>query len=531
VEPSVYRKKWLALKNGRCSAEALSQLARQVALSFIDRYYQDGVYRGEYIELLCEMATSFPDAELGSRASSALFEIIVEELCDDYEEMPVETYSRVMSEVISHCRRVPQGAALDRRLSDFGISTFNDLCSRANLVHSRTYAYDAGKPPKKIILLSRVTIGADVAILGVMIQRFIKIFPDAEIVVVGDAKLEGIFGGNPRLQIRWLSYARCGGLFERFSSWHAALDILEREMPPEAEQSVLLIDPDSRISQLGVLPFTHGDNYLFFNSRTCDSSSKNLCMAELANRWMDDVFGMGGFCYPMIWTPSAIRRRARRVTDALRAAGCRRVIAVNFGVGTNPRKRLTDDFESRLLREILKAPRTVVLLDRGFGREELSRTAALLSSVRDTGLAASNVCFKDSQYPRISHGVIGVECAIGEVAALIAECDEFIGYDSACQHIAAAARVPTLTIFAGSNNMNFIRRWSACGDTRCRIVHVNTLADPGHIDTDAVMLRIMEERAAEAPARAKRKQRILGIKGAERAGEQAERAVDGHLAQ
>jgi hypothetical protein len=79
--------------------------------------------------------------------------------------------------------------------------------------------------------------------------------------------------------------------------------------------------------------------------------------------------------------------------------------------------------------------------------------------------------------------------------------------------------------------MNFIRRWSACGDTRCRIVHVNTLADPGHIDTDAVMLRIMEERAAEAPARAKRKQRILGIKGAERAGEQAERAVDGHLAQ
>jgi ADP-heptose:LPS heptosyltransferase len=233
----------------------------------------------------------------------------------------------------------------------------------------------------------------------------------------------------------------------------------------------------------------------------------------------------------MIWTPSAIRRRARRITDSLRAAGCRRVIAVNFGVGTNPRKRLTDDFESRLLREILEAPRTVVLLDRGFGREELSRTAALLSSLRDTGLTASNACFKDSQCPRIAHGIVGVECAIGEVAALIAECDEFIGYDSACQHIAAAARVPTLTIFAGSNNMNFIRRWSACGDTRCRIVHVNTLADPGHIDTDAVMLRIMEERAVEAPARAKRKRRILGIKGAERAGEQAERAVDGHLAQ
>jgi ADP-heptose:LPS heptosyltransferase len=519
------------LTNGCCSAEALSQLARQVALSFIDRYYQNGLYRGEYIELLCEMATSSSDAELGGRASSALFEIIVEELCDDYEEMPVETYSRVMSEVISYCRKVPEGAALDRRLTGFGISTFDDLCNRANLVHSRKYVYDAGKPPTKIILLSRVTIGADVAILSVMIQRFVKIFPDAEIVVIGDAKLEGILAGNPRIRIRRLSYARRGGLFERFSSWHAALDILESEMPPEAEQSVLLIDPDSRISQLGVLPFTHGDNYLFFNSRRCDSSSKNLCMAELANLWMNDVFGTGGFCHPMIWTPSALRRRARGITDSLRTAGCRRVIAVNLGVGTNPRKRLSDDFEAELLREILKAPRTVVLLDRGFGGEELSRTAALLSSVRDRGLPASNACFKDSKDPRVSHGIIGVECAIGEVAALIAECDEFIGYDSACQHIAAAARIPTLAIFAGSNNMNFIRRWSACGDTRCRIVHVNTLADPGHIDTGAVMLRIMEERAAEAPVTMKRRHRILEIKGAEDAGEQAERAVDGYVGQ
>jgi ADP-heptose:LPS heptosyltransferase len=527
MEPSAYRAKWRALKSSSTSPDELSQIARQVAHAFIDRYYQNGLYGAEYVELLCEMATSFPDPDLNNRASSALFGVIVEELCDDYEEMPVEIYSRVMSQVISYCRELPEGALLDKRLTDFGVTTYDRLFHRASLVHSRRYVYDAGKPPTKVILLSRVTIGADVAILSVMIQRLMKIFPKTEIVVIGDAKLEGIFGGHPGVRICRLGYARSGGLFERFSSWHAALDILEQEMPAEAERDALLIDPDSRVSQLGVLPFTHGDNYLFFNSRRSDTSSGNLCMAELANRWMTDVFGTSGFCYPAIWPLVPARLRARAIAGALRAAGCRRVVAVNFGVGTNPRKRLSDDFEAKLLAAILESPGTVVLLDRGFGTEELSRTAALLETVRKQGLRASSMSFQDSTLPQLSHGVVGMDCAIGEVAALIAESDQFIGYDSACQHVAAAAKVPTLTIFAGSNNMHFVRRWSACGDTQCAIVHVNTLTDPAHVDTEAVLQRITEERAATAPTVVKQPTRIVEIKARNRADKRPQKTPQG----
>ena len=531
MEPSVYREKWLALRRGSPSPDELSQLSRQVAHSFIGRYYQSGFYGAEYIDLLCEMATSFPDAELNNRAAAALFGIIVEQLCDDYEEMPVETYSQVMSQTISYCRTLAGGASLDERLTDFGISGFDELCRRANLVHGRKYAYDAGRSPAKVILLSRVTIGADVAILSVMIQRLMRLFPEAEIVVIGDAKLEGIFGGHPGIRICRLGYARSGGLFERFSSWHAAMDILAREMPPESERDVLLIDPDSRISQLGVLPFTHSDNYLFFNSRRCDATSTDLCMAELANRWMNKVFGTSGFCYPTIWPPAPVRLRARAVTDALRAAGCRRVVAVNFGVGTNPRKRLSADFEETLLGAVLKSPGTVVLLDRGFGAEEQSRTAAQIDAVRDRGLHALSTGFWDAELPRISHGIVGMDCAIGEVAALISRCDEFIGYDSACQHIAAASRTPTLTIFAGSNNMHFIRRWSACGDTQCKIVHVNTLTDPAHVDTGAVVESIMEDRKAAARVAVKRTHRILETKAPARDRARAPRTTDGPVGQ
>ena len=94
----------------------------------------------------------------------------------------------------------------------------------------------------------------------------------------------------------------------------------------------------------------------------------------------------------------------------------------------------------------------------------------------------------------ISNGVIGMQTRIGEIAAIISKCDEYIGYDSACQHIAAALEIPCLTIFAGSNNMRFIRRWSAFSPNSCQIVHVDTLTNPAAIDVEDIITRIMNQR-------------------------------------
>jgi len=494
MDPAIYRKKWLRLRESRVDAEELHQLARQIAFSFIDKRFQNGMYIGEYIDLLCEMATFHSAGELSSIASGALFEIIVEKLCDDFEDLPIEIYSRVMCQVISHCRTVPAGKSLDRQLTDFGVTSFDQLYKRAIDTHTRQYRYDGGKAPRKIILLSRVTLGAEVAILSVMIQHLHRLFPKAEIVIVGSHKLSGLFGGNTDLRIRELSYARRGGLFERFASWHATLELL-REEAAGGEKDILLIDPDSRISQLGVLPMMHADRYLFLNTRHHMFSSTGRCMAEWTNDWMNAVFGTNHFCYPAVWVPDAFMGEAGRRIDSLRAAGARRIIAMNLGVGQNPRKRVGLEFEKRLLRTLVAVPGTVVILDSGFGADEVERAALLAADARERGLAAGETTFAAMDSALLSHGVITVECTIGQMAALIAHSDEYIGYDSACQHIAAAARTPTLTVFAGSNNENFVRRWSACGDTDCRIVHVNTLADPEHVAVDEIIVRIMQERA------------------------------------
>jgi ADP-heptose:LPS heptosyltransferase len=498
MDPAIYRKRWHKLRDGKADPEELHLLARQIAFSFIDKHFQSGLYVSEYIELLCQMATFHSKAELSNIASSALFEIVVEKLCDDFEDLPVEVYSRVMCQVISYCRTVPAGKSLDARLTDFGVVSPEELLRRAVATHTRQYRRDRTKPPRRIVLMSRVTIGADVAILSVMIQRLRRLFPEADLVVVGNRKLDELFGGNPDVRIRELSYARRGGLFERFASWHATLDILGQELA-DGEQDTLVIDPDSRISQLGVLPMMHADNYLFFNTRDHVLTANGHCMAEWTNEWINGVFGVPDFAYPTIWVPPATMTAAKTKIDALRAAGARRIVAMNLGVGQNPRKRVGLEFEKRLLRALVALPGTVVVLDRGFGADEEERCDLLMADMSEQGFPAVQTSLAAKEGSALSHGVVALSCGIGEMAAVIAHCDEYLGYDSACQHIAAAVRTPTLTIFAGSNNKNFIRRWSACGDTDCRIVHVNTLTDSQHIDVNEVVARVMHERSQRNP--------------------------------
>jgi ADP-heptose:LPS heptosyltransferase len=495
MEPAVYRQRWHKLRESKVDTEALQQLARQIAFSFTDRYFQRGLYEPAYIDLLCEMATFHAKPDLDNIAAAALFGLVVEKLCDDFEELPVELYGRVMCQVISFCRGLPAGEQLDRALADFGLTSSDHLFQRAISTHTRQYRHDPQQAPTRIVLLSRVTIGADVAILSVMVQRLQRLFPQTEIVLVGNGKLRGLFESDPQLRTRELNYARRGGLFERFASWHATLRILREEMPEGGEERILVIDPDSRISQLGVLPLLHSDNYLFFNTRNHTQLTAGRCMAELANDWMDAVFGVSDFCYPKVWLSAALMDTAQARMDLLRAAGARQIVTVNLGVGQNPRKRVGLEFEKRLLRAISAVPQTVVILDRGFGADETERSWQLVADVRHCGLTGLATCFSDANFPEIAHGVVVVECSIAEMAALIAHSDEYIGYDSACQHLAAAVRTPTLTVFAGSNNMNFVHRWSACGDTECKIVHVNTLANPQHVDVDEIIARILQERA------------------------------------
>jgi hypothetical protein len=494
MKSSHYGKRWSILKKKGADADDLRLLARQIAYSFMDYYLQDCRYVEEYIDLLCEMMTFSDDPDLTHQAAAALFSIIVESLCDDFEELQTITYNKIMAQVITFCRQLPGGKELDQTLKKFGIHAADDLLARINRVRANHNFLSSHKQVQKILLLSRVTIGADIAVTSVIFQRLSKIFPEAEFVLIGGSKLEELYGGNPRITFRKLAYSRKGGLLERLSSWYSALEVIKQEVASCGENEAILIDPDSRISQLGILPLVPLDRYYFFDSRSGNSLNYNVSMPELANSWLDTLLDKKDFCYPNVWLPVPFQEIATRYCDLLRRKGAQRIIVVNFGVGGNPRKRVGRCFEESLLLTLLREPNTVILLDKGFGKQELDEVNSMLDVIEKHGYLTIQTIFGDEETDGLAWGVIGLQSRIGEIGALIANSDEFIGYDSACQHISVALEIPCITIFAGSNNMRFIRRWSAYGRQSSHIVHVDSLTDTAAIDIEDIIVRIMHHR-------------------------------------
>ena len=219
-------------------------------------------------------------------------------------------------------------------------------------------------------------------------------------------------------------------------------------------------------------------------------------MVQLTNAWLDRVTGVKDFRYPAVWLLPEHRQKAAAFYSRLKKNGAQRVIAVNFGVGGNPRKKVGQLLEQELLVSLLQEPDTLILLDKGVGDKEFEYAKSLLDAIDQKGYPIEDTVLDPEFTSGLSSGVIGLQTHIGEIAAIIEKCDEYIGYDSACQHIAAALKTPCLTIFAGSNNMRFIRRWSAFGADSCQIVHVDTLTDPNSIDVEDIIIRIGNERRA-----------------------------------
>jgi ADP-heptose:LPS heptosyltransferase len=462
----------------------------------MDSYLKDCHYEADYIDLLCEMTTISRDPELNSIAARALFGIIIESLCDEFEALQTETYNRVMAQVITFCRKLSAGKALDRSLNDFGISCRKNLLNRIRIIRTKAKSLSRHRDIKKILILSRVTIGADVAVTSIIIQRLTERYPKAEMVLIGGGKLDEVYGGNPRIRLQKAEYEKNGGLLERLSIWQLVLNIIQQELADCPLDNTILVDPDSRLSQLGVLPIIAPEHYYFFDSRSDVSFADNMAMAQLTNAWLNKVTGQDDFRYPAVWLLPEPLRKAAALYQMLRNNGARRVIAINFGVGGNPRKKVGQLLEQELLLSLLQEPNTVIVLDKGFGEKELQYSNFLLEAVKQNGYSIEDASFAAELDSDISSGVIGLQTRIGEIAAIIANCDEYIGYDSACQHIAAALQIPCLTIFGGSNNMRFIRRWSAFGANSCRMVHVDTLSDPTAIDVEDIIIRIMHERRA-----------------------------------
>jgi hypothetical protein len=319
----------------------------------------------------------------------AFLSIVVERLGDLFEPELCRTYDQLFRQVIA--RACP------------------DLIPRLRVNH---HPHPAPASADRVYVLSRITLGADVAVTSVLLDAAKRRYPDAEIFFVGPRKSYEMFEADPRIRHFPAPYARSGSLIDRLQA-SASLHF----------DDGVVIDPDSRLTQLGLISICPEPNYFFFESRSYGGEGAET-LPVLASRWAHEVLGI---------------EKAHAFVAPLPPTEPPADITVSLGVGENVSKRIDGDFERELLHQLAETGQSI-LVDKGGTAEEHHRVErALLPGMRT------------------HHG------AFAPFAAQIARSKLYVGYDSAGQHVASACGIPLISIFKGFVSERMLARWKPAG--------------------------------------------------------------------
>ena len=345
--------------------------------------------------------------------ADALFRILFEGLADRFERKLCDDYVAIFSSILQHT------------LPDFRAT---DLIARYQRIREPKVCR---LHPKRVAVLSRVTLGADIAITSVLLDAASTRFPDSEIWFAGSAKAAELFSGLHRVKHMNIPYGK-GTISQRLEAWRD----LSRKFE---DDDWLVIDPDSRLTQLGLLPIVDDDHYLFFESRAYGGETTES-LTTLAKQWARETLEVEQ-CENRIAPPP----ESRPFDDPY--------VAISLGTADNPAKQMSPAFESALIHNTCDHYPHVVV-DRGFGDDEAARVSSAVFNTCATTWSGSFASF----------------------VSIIKASACYIGYDSAGQHAAAALGVPLICLFKGFVNERMFLRWQPAGEGFKRVLRIRDAA-------------------------------------------------------
>ena len=397
--------------------------AVELAQEVLDACLLYGTWPSRALDDLIERALDEEDTFVAAAATRALFTVIVERLADLFEPALCEVYARLFARVIA--RSIPDYDA-------------DELALRYRRI-SQPRRFIGGEI-RRVLVLSRVTLGADIAVTSVVLAAMKARFPDAEVCFAGPGKNAEMFAADSQIVPISLNYTRSGTLRERLVAAAELRSLLD-------ETGTLVIDPDSRLTQLGLIPVCDDSRYYFFESRAFGGST-DLNLSYLTSAWLEEVFGVeptDPFVAPAAQEPAAD-------------------VCLSWGVGENEDKRLGDAFEAAVTKGLIAKGGTI-LLDCGAGGAEKERAERLREECGSPLLQ-----LHEGTYASFASQIIGSRL--------------YVGYDSVGQHVAAAAKVPLISVFAGYPCERMLDRWRPRGES------ANVIAVEEHQRDHAISLAL-----------------------------------------
>lgn len=456
-----------------------------------DRYWQTGQIDRQAVHRLARSALA--DSVAASEATQILFGEIIEPLCDSFSLSDARAYTEVFAEIVRVVRR---GENVDGLIRDLdGVGAAPAACRARGL-----RVIEASPPPTvgnatRFFVLSRITLGADVAVVTPIIAALLDRNPDARVTFIGPKPSAGLVRGEPRVTFRAVDYPRRGGLLARFGGWQAALRVVREETGGLAPSQWLVIDPDSRLTQLGLLPMASDEQTRFFPSRTYQMPGVQR-LGALAGSWAAELTRRDEPRLPQVWITAEARALAAQLIARLRPHAWRWAV-VNFGVGGNDRKGLGADFEEQLLRRLLDTG-IGVLLSRGVSHPEREAVARLVGRVAAAGVDIVHLPAIGAEEALTGPGrreLVTWEADTEGMAALVSATDLHVGYDSAGQHVAAAVGTPGITIFRPIAGDRHFERWSPYGAGPTCVLRV----DPATVDLSDVIRQVVTSAGHPVP--------------------------------
>ena len=356
------------------------------------------------------------DERMAVPATRALFSIVVERLGDLFEPHLCDVYADLFSAVIAQAMPEMNAAELARRYR------------AVREVRPIT------KTPRNVFVLSRVTLGADIAVTSIIMDAARQRFPDAKLWFVGPKKAWELFEKSPGWKHVPIGYGRRGVLSDRLGIYAELKAALAR---PDS----IVLDPDSRLTQLGLLPVCDEKCHFLFESRSFGGDSASS-LSVLTQEWVRATLGVED---AQPWLHPKLEYDF----------GTQPVVTVSLGVGENPAKRVEDPFEEELLK-LLGTLGALVMVDAGApGGEEEARVR---KAIAGSGLTQERVGIHEGSF--------------ASFAAMIGASSLYVGYDSAGQHVAAALGIPLVSVFAGFASSRMMERWSPRSPGVCTVIPV-----------------------------------------------------------